>query len=418
MGLFIRNNKTLNNYIFLLKSQNWDIERLQDYQFKKLKELLNFAYKNSEYYKKYFEINNIHLNNIRSLKDLQMIPPITKEDLLNNAQKIQIKNLSEKLFYSETSGSTGTPLIFYRNKDWDAWHRASIYRGYSWYRVKPWERNGYLWGYNFSFKRRLKTRLLDYLQNRFRMFSYKDNEIEKFSKKLRTASFLTGYSSMIYEVAKKINEGNGRPRFNLKMIKGTSEKIFDKYQAEVQRAFGRKIISEYGAGEAGIIAFECPKGNMHINMETVIVEEENQKIIVTNLVSKSFPIIRYALGDYIEIDKHMQCACGMKHHIIKEVIGRVGKVIYGYKYQYPSLTLYYVFKNMAMDHGIILNYQTRQIKKGFLYVDIEDNLNNIEKSLLVKNFKKYFNDDLDLEIRDNVDLKSANKKRIDFISEL
>lgn len=419
MGIFIRNNSIFRHYDFLKKSQHWSIDELLAHQFDKLKSLIEYAYKNSEYYRAKYDNNNIKPEMIKSLADFKKIPPITKDELLNHAHKIQIKNGSEKLFYSETSGSTGKPLVFYRNKDWDAWHRASIFRGYSWYNVNPWERNGYFWGYNIAFKKKIKTTLLDMMQNRFRLFSYKDEEISAFTDKLSNASFLSGYSSMIYEVAKKINsESNKQRQFHLKMIKGTSEKIFDTYQEEVERAFGKKMISEYGAAEAGIIAFECPKGNMHINMETVIVEEENNEILVTNLVSKSFPIIRYKLGDYIAIDRDTKCECGMQHYIIKEILGRVGKVIYGSKDQYPSLTLYYVFKNLAMDHNIILNYQAIQSQKGTLKVNIESSLGEQERNLLNKEFVKYFQDDLSVVIVGDVDLKSTNRKKTDFISEV
>ena len=34
----------------------------------------------------------------------------------------------------------------------------------------PWDRNGYLWGYNIDRKKTLKTKILDRLCNRFRMF--------------------------------------------------------------------------------------------------------------------------------------------------------------------------------------------------------------------------------------------------------
>ena len=43
---------------------------------------------------------------------------------------------------------------------------------------------------------------------------------------------------------------------NIKMVKGTSEKIYESYQEEIQKAYGCRIISEYGATESGIIAFE------------------------------------------------------------------------------------------------------------------------------------------------------------------
>lgn len=418
IGIIIINPKIFRNYKYLLKSQHFLINELEKYQLKRLKELLEHAYSNTRYYKELFDKNDFKPNEINSLCDLHRIPILTKDELLNNLENIQITNYPEKLVFSETSGSTGKPLVFYRNKDWDAWHRASVFRGYSWYGVSPWEKNGYFWGYNYSLKKRLKTKLLDYLQNRFRLFSYEDEEIKAFIKKLKNATYLEGYSSMIYEVAKIINSNIDKHMFNLKMIKGTSEKIFPNYQAEVKRAFGKKIISEYGAAEAGIIAFECPYGSMHINMETVIVEEIENEILVTNLVSKSFPIIRYKLGDYIKIAKNEKCKCGMQHHIVKEVFGRVGKVIYGHTQQYPSLTLYYVFKNLALEKGIILNYQAIQDDKGMLELRIEQKLDETSKSELQNEFKKYFKEDLNFNIFDAYVLKDGNKKKVDFISYL
>ena len=419
LGLAIRNNNIYHHYDFLQESQTWTIEQLHAHQLNWLKILVKSAYDNCEYYRDKYDGLDVKPNDITCLDDLKKIPIITKEELLNSSKKIQNNKGSDKLFYSETSGSTGKPLVFYRSKDWDAWHRASIFRGYSWYGVEPWERNGYLWGFNIALTKRIKTRFLDWLQNRFRLFSYKDAEINIFARRLYDVSFLSGYSSMIYEVAKRINrDTNKRRQYHLKMVKGTSEKIFDVYQPEVERAFGKKMISEYGSAEGGIIAFECPKGNMHINMETVIVEEEDGEIIVTNLVSSSFPIIRYKLGDYISIDKDTKCACGMQHYIIKDILGRVGKVIYGIKDQYPSLTLYYVFKNLAMVHNVVLNYQAIQSNKGSLKVNIENSLDLKIRGLLNKEFYKYFMDDLTVEIKDGVDLKITTRKRTDFISEL
>jgi phenylacetate-CoA ligase len=418
LGMRIRNNKIPDNLAFLKNSEKWDMQSLHEYQLTRLREILLHAYKNTEYYRLLFDKNNIDPEAIKDLSDLKKIPALSKEQLLQNAPIIQNRIAGEKHFYSETSGSTGRPLVFFRNADWDAWHRSSALRGYSWYGVSPWERNGYLWGYNFSFKRRIKTQLLDWLQNRFRMFSYDEHDISCFLTKLEKASYLEGYSSMIYELAKRINKAGALPMKNLKMIIGTSEKIFDLYQREVMNAFGRKMTSEYGAAEAGIIAFECPFGNMHMNMETVIVEEEENEILVTNLVSHSFPIIRYRLGDYISMDYETSCECGMQHYIIKDVLGRVGKVIYGRSREYPSLTLYYVFKNLAMEHDIILNYQARQSVKSQLKLNIESLLTERERKLLIKEIDKYFHDDLDVDISDNVDLKSVQKKKVDFVSEL
>ena len=417
-GIALRNPDILIKYDFLLQSQHWTREQLYQHQYFHLAQLIKHAYLHSEYYRMTFDQNHVDPHSVTSLSCLNNIPTITKDELVKYRDKIQISVGSERLFYAETSGSTGKPLVFYRNQEWDAWNRASVFRGYSWYGVKPWDNNGYLWGYNFSLTRRFKTLFFDRLQNRFRLFSYKDEEIDRFIKMLTRASYLSGYSSMIYEVAKRINSSrHPRLRFNLKMIKGTSEKIFDSYQHEVKAAFGKPIISEYGAAETGIIAFECPQGAMHINMETVIVEEINSEILVTNLASKSFPIIRYKLGDYVRLDRDARCACGMEHEIVMEVLGRVGKIIYGRQHQYPSLTLYYVFKNLAVEHELIFNYQGSQSEKGRMELKIEGVLaSEKERNLIRRELVKYFSSDLDVDILDGQTLHSRKGKKTDFIS--
>lgn len=418
LGVKIRNKKIFDSYKFLKETENWNRDKLKLYQFKECKKIINFAYNNSLFYKNKFDENNIKPSDFHNLNDLSKFPIVTKDELLKNNKDIQCKEKFNKLFFSETSGSSGEPLVFYRNAKWDARHRAAMFRGYSWYDIDPWDRNGYFWGYNIDSKEKLKTRILDFLQNRFRIFSYDKASIKKFAKNLYNADYLEGYSSMIYETAKIINQNEININANLKMIKGTAEKIYDKYQEKVQRAFGKKMISEYGAAEAGIIAFECPKGNMHITMENVIVEEEDNEIIITNLLSKSFPIIRYKLGDYIKINTEKQCSCGMKHYIIEDVLGRVGNLIYGKTNRYPSLTLYYIFKNLAINHDISLNYQAIQDKKGELIINLEQYINQTEKKLLINEIEKYFKNDLNYIINSNMNIKNKDKKQKDFISNI
>ena len=356
---------------------------------------------------------------LKGLDDLARLPTLDKQQLLDNREAIQIEEPGERHYFSETSGSTGNPLVFYRNASWDGWHNASVMRGYEWFGVNPWDRNGYLWGYNTRPAARAKIRGLDALQNRFRMFSYEDSEIDRFVDKLRDARFLSGYSSMIHEVAKAIIARGEAGTFDrLLLVKGTSEKIYDAYQTAAQEAFGRRIISEYGAAEAGIIAFECPHGTMHVNEETCIVEEADGEIIVTNLVSRSFPILRYRLGDHVQLGEVSRCACGITGPSITEITGRVGGIIVGEKSRYPSLTLYYVFKNLAIDEGIVVDYQAVQERPGALVLRLGRSLEAHEARCLQAEMTKYFVDDLQVEVRENENLRSTDRKRRDFVSHL
>lgn len=418
IGIAFRNPSMFKLSSFLKESDTWKAAQLKEYQLERLKFLVDFAYKNSTYYKEKFDSVNFSPSDLSTLEDLSKIPFLGKTDVLAHNTKIHTSAAS-KTFTAITSGSTGESLAFKRDEHADSFNRASAFRGYSWYGVKPWEKNGYFWGFNFSFSKRIKTRFLDTLQNRFRLFSYQKEPLHSFVKKLKKTKYLHGYSSMIYHTAKLINSNSSFRPADIKMVKGTSEKIFDNYHEEVKKAFGSKIISEYGATESGIIAFECPEGNMHINMEGVLVEEIDHEIVVTNLQMTSFPIIRYKLGDYIQLaPESKQCKCGRKHRILEEVTGRIGKIIYGKIGEYPSFSFYYIFKNLSNTHNIKLNYQIVQNERGKLDVRIEQVMTRSEKQKLKEEFLAYFNEDISYTLKDGIELQTSNGKLKSFISHL
>jgi len=417
LGQSFRNPSLKNKYAFLKSSENWSLQELENYQLKKLKELLEIAYHNSAFYKNKFDRLEIDITKINTLNDLKSLPILTKEELINFTSEIQTSIKFKNKILATTSGTSGQSLKFYREEAADSFNRAAIQRGYSWYGVQPWDRNGYFWGFNFSRFSRVKNIFFDTLQNRFRIFSYQESELKKFIHKAIKATYIHGYSSMIYQVAVLINKLDLTKPTHIKMIKGTSEKILDGHYDEIQKAFGTKIISEYGATEAGIIAFECPQGNMHISMEGVIVEEVENEILVTNLQMTSFPIIRYKLGDYIALaSRNKTCSCGKKHLIIKEVTGRVGEKIYGKKELYPSLYLYYIFKNLSKVDKIHLNYQVIQENKGFLTFYIEQERSRVNELKLIKEIKKYFNEDIAFNIQYHSKLSDTKGKLKNFIS--
>lgn len=417
LGRNFRNPSSKSIHYFLDRSQFYSLTQLENFQIKKLKELLHFAYQYSEYYRNVFDQNHLHPSDINSLRDLQKLPIITKNTLIKYNQQITTDYKFRKTFKAKTSGTSGEPLVFKRDEYSDSFNRAMINHNYKAYGIKPWDRNGYFWGFNNSFFYRLKTTFFDILQNRFRVFSYSRMEMQKFIKKLNKAKYIHGYSSSIYQTAKVINESTMSKPTKIKMVIGTSETIFDYYQPEIKKAFGTKIISEYGAAETGIIAFECPQGYMHINMEGVIVEEVNNEIVMTNLQMRSFPIIRYSLGDYIKLaSSKTLCSCGKNHLILSEVVGRIGQTIYGIKNIYPSLYLYYIFKNISENHQLSLEYQVVQNEKGHLVFNIISDLSDIERKILSKEIESYFKEDMYYIIKSNAVVEFTKGKRKSFIS--
>lgn len=422
IGQYFRNPSLQKNFLYLKSTEYSSKHQLQEIQIKRMKELIKFAYENSKFYRDLWNKIDFKPEHFNTLDDLSKIPLLSKAELLQFNEEIHTTNniKFKKLFNASSSGTTGESLQFLRDENADSFNRASIFRGYSWYGVHPWHYNGYFWGFNFSWIKKIKTRFSDFLVNRFRLFSYTETDFLPFIKKIKHATYLEGYSSMIYQTAKLINQKDLEKPKHLKMVKGTSEKIYESYQDEVQNAFGVKMISEYGAAETGIIAFECPKGKMHINMEGVIVEEIENEIVITNLIMKSYPIIRYKLGDFIELAPIDEvCECGMQHTILNEVTGRIGEIVYGNLEVYPSLYFYYIFKNLDKIHHLPLTYQIIQQEKGKLIFHIAEILNESQRGLLYKEIEKYFKNDIKIEVVDKQNLfKERNGKLKSFISNI
>ncbi len=409
----------------LEESQWWDIDRIHEYQLEKLRELLAHAEKHSTFYRNIFEEHDFDTG-VESLDDLEKLPATGKDEIKKNSSEIQNDGRGGRLVLSKTSGSTGEPLKFYRGSEWDAQHRAAVAMGYGWYGVYPWTRSGLLWGLPSRKMKILETRAGDILQNRFRekRFDLSEDTLENFYQRLVKAGFLEGYSSMIYELARFINTYHAEGRaLSLSLVKGTSEKIYPHYHTESLKAFGRRMTSEYGAAETGIIAFECPEGNMHINMEHVIVEEDDGEIIVTNLLSHSFPFVRYRLGDHIKMAGDSPCPCGRQSPIISEITGRIGKKIYGRSgRKFPSLTIYYILNTLYEDIPSLLRLQAVQESEGrldFLAV-LDDEPDSLAVGELEERFEtlidKYYGDEIDARLLPVESIIDSGDKKLEFIS--
>jgi len=407
----------------LEESQWWDAERFREHQHEELRDLVSHAERHSPFYREIFRRNGLDATTV-SLDDLKRLPAVSKDEVRRSFADIQNPGKGGALIPSKTSGSTGEPLKFYRGSRWDAQHRAAVARGYGWYGVRPWTRSGLLWGLPPGYAGLLKARAGDMLQNRFRekRFDLSAGTLEDFYSRLSRAGYLEGYSSMIYELARFINARHpDDEKPPLSLVKGTSEKIYPRYHEESLKAFGRRMTSEYGAAEAGIIAFGCPEGNMHINMEHVIVEEEDGQIIVTNLLSHSFPFIRYRLGDHITMAGDADCPCGRKSPVISEVTGRVGKKIYGAGGNaYPSLTVYYIINALYGEFPDLARLQAVQESAGRLdflaVIEGGDGLPTAVEKRLKALVEEYYGRDIEARILPVGSIADEGGKRLDFVS--
>lgn len=413
LGILVHNPHIWKYYRFLKTSASWNLNQLQDHQLRECKKLLIWAEQNSPFYKKLFRKADFHPGNFSSFGELARIPPVTKKDLRQNFLDIQIRKGFSRMYKTFTSGTTGEPLVFYRDQVWDAAHRAAYFRGLSWFGVLPWHPSVYVGGYNINPEKRRWIRLLDLLQNRRRLYSFTSAELKDMIPFLKKSLYLEGYSSMIFGIAGKLREMS--LNIPLQLVKGTGDTIFPHYSDLCREIFDCPMVSEYGAAEAGIMAFECPEGNQHIVMENVIVEVMDNEIIITNLVSRSFPIIRYRINDTVEPVHTGQCKCGLAHQVIGRITGRLFEYLYGKTETYHAYLLYNIINKVSVqDHPIRL-FQAVQKKKGQVTFLIAEKISKATKKNILAEAAKYFGEDMDCFVLDKTSPLGEKGKLNNFI---
>jgi len=307
------------------------------------------------------------------------LPIMTKK----NFQKPLIERLStgfslKNVYVNKTSGSSGDPFIFGKDKFSHALTWAVIFDRFGWHGIdfnSSYQARFY--GIPLDFLGNTKERFKDFLGNRFRfsIFDLSDAVLDRFLKKFETKKFdyINGYTSSIVLFAKFLQQKNIILKNicpTLKVCVVTSEMLFDEDKILLKKQFGVQVVNEYGASELDLIAFQNPDDEWQVNSETLFVEilDENNtilpygkegRIVITSLFNKAHPFIRYDIGDIGILDEKST----PKKPILKKLIGRTNDVaLLPSGKKSPGLTFYYVTKSIIEDDGNVKEFVIKQTK--------------------------------------------------------
>jgi len=323
---------------YLEQSQWWEYGRIRKFQWNRLKSILEHAYSNVPYYTEKFRKAGIKPDDIKNFDDIRKIPFLTKSDIHSKYNQLLAIDKKRKVEVCSTSGTTGNPRRIVVDYDACAQYRALARRNLRWYGIEILSRYGKIWGMPLAGKSFWQEKLKDYILNCIRLdiFDLSDSSLEEFYHRCKRLHplYLYGYTSGIYRFAQYLEGKKGSAKeLGLKIVVATSEVIYDFQRELIERVFCCKVVAEYGAVETGIIAYECPNGNLHITPENVYIEivEGNDpvplnvygEVIITNLSNYAMPIIRYRLGD-ISALYNQRCPCGVNpgFPLLRPVLGR------------------------------------------------------------------------------------------------
>lgn len=341
------------------------------YVIQRKEEIVSFHLQNNSLYQELAGKKNV--NNWESL------PVMTKKEFQKPLQQRLSKGYTLKNVYiNKTSGSSGDPFIFAKDKFCHALTWSNIIHRFGWFGI---DFNSSLqarfYGIPLHFIGNKKERIKDLLSHRYRftIFDLSDAVLEKTLTKFQHRKFhyINGYTSSIVLFAKFLQRKNTLLTTvcpSLKCCVVTSEMLFDEDRKLMETWFGVPIINEYGASELDLIAFQNPQGEWQVNSETLYVEilDDNNavvpygtegRIVITSLYNKAHPFIRYDIGDIGILDEKST----PKKPILKKLIGRTNDIaILPSGKKSPGLTFYYVTKSIIEDDGNVKEFIIIQSK--------------------------------------------------------
>jgi phenylacetate-CoA ligase len=366
--------KTIYHILGLRKNQWRPKEELEKLQLKKLEAMVKHAYHNVPFYHDLYKKNKVKPEDIKTLKDIEKLPVITKADVIDNfPQNITCRGTEpEKCTVRRTSGSTGIPLKVLEDPVITDYSNALVYYSF------------------FEMGLRLRDRFTDITYPPFnkswlhysglfnKHFVPIPEPAEENIQKLREINPQVLYAGPpMLTLYGKIMQEQGIKDVNPRIAITHGATLFPEARKLIENAFNTEVFDTYGSMEFMRLAFECQEHNgLHAVSDAAIMEflkddekvaeGEQGEIVATSLYSYTMPLIRYQLDDLGSFTEE-KCSCGRTHPLIKEVSGRKddfcvlpsGKIISWYLFYRglitaPGVRQYQILQERKNDFKVLI----------------------------------------------------------------
>lgn len=273
----------------------------------------------------------------KKYKSLYDFPVLKKEQIINNLNDFVTVNEKDAVV-SLTGGTTGASMKVLYTKENIQERHALIDHFRAQYGYKLGEKCAWFSGKNIVTERNLKKGICyrdDYI-NKIRFFS--TFHITEKSFDVYWAAFckfapeyMVGFPSSVYELCSMAAARGLKLESTVKAFFPTAETLLPIHREVIGSVLGCKIADQYASSEGAPFILECEHGGLHIHPLTGVFEvvDENMQpakegeILVTSFTTEGTPLIRYRIGDRIQMaPEDRQCACGSYFPLVEKIEGR------------------------------------------------------------------------------------------------
>ncbi len=331
---------------------------LASLQLERLRKLLRHAHENCLFYRKRMDQADFDIERLNSLDQLSALPVLSKRDIQEHGVELRALNFPENLrVRNQTGGSTGSPLQFYVDKERFASRFASTVRHNGWAGLRPGDWHAVLWGSRLDqggsqgWRDRLRNELL-YRSIFLNTSSIQEKDWTEFISRLRAKRprVLLAYTQAAVLFGRFLLQ-NRIQDIRFDAIITTAEVLLPGQREFLEKTFQGRVFNRYGCREVSVIASECEfhKG-MHVCSESFVIEivphetipKPAGKVVITDLLNYSMPLIRYEIGDVAAWAEAQNCPCKRHLPLLSEVQGRTTDFLVlrdGRHISGPALTL-------------------------------------------------------------------------------
>ena len=293
-------------------------------QLNRLKAILIDAGEHIPYWRELFQKEHFNPQSFDKLSRLEDLPVLTKEIIQEEGPRL----ISDEYTLNELKmriieGPIGTPMLLWI--DTDSFHRqmAINYRGFARLGIRIDDKIAEIHCYNRSSPLNIFSQLSGRLY--LNACNASDEKLKNLYQKLKAfqPNVIHGNTSAIFQLALFLTE---QQKFlpSIRYVCVTAEKLLSGMRKTIMQAFSAPVFEMYGCDETVRLASECTHGNMHIDMDAAVLEliqdgkqiNSDNKILLTTLLNRAMPLIRYDVGDYGR-NTGLNCFCGEHSPLIK-----------------------------------------------------------------------------------------------------
>jgi phenylacetate-CoA ligase len=323
----------------LIRSERFSAEELHLLRLDRLRAILRHAEYYVPFYKRRFAAVGFNIKDFKDFGDLQQLPILTKADIQQHRDELISSYYERKdIVENRTGGSTGSPLVFYHNKERLDSRQGATLRHNLWAGYRIGCKAAVIWGHQSdlslftSTKARVRKRLIDRTLI-VDAASFSEESLHAFIRRYKSfkpdviLSYANSLAALVeYCIEQKVELPSPQS------IITSAEVLTPENRELIESYFRAPIFDRYGCREVSIIASECEAHEgLHINAENLYLEFINDhgqvppgemgRVIVTDLGNYAFPFIRYEIGD-LGSPAAGACSCGRVLPLMKMVAGR------------------------------------------------------------------------------------------------